>query len=112
MRYQGNSVQRVREIFAPGEFGFNTIMGGCLALTHPERFTNAWELDISCPGDRFNPFGNNDFSEAPSFTFSAGPDPDVAFSPELEFVTNLKFTTEFVDFSYQGIAPATGYFPF
>ncbi|HEV7423695.1 MAG TPA: hypothetical protein VGO21_00740, partial [Candidatus Paceibacterota bacterium] len=42
MRHRGRSDRRAREVFVRNEFGFDSVMGGAVTLTHPERFVR-WE---------------------------------------------------------------------
>lgn len=71
MRHRGRSTRRARVRFAPDEFGFGSLMGPSVALTHPERFVRSSELDMDLPGDEFSHDGDGDFGGAP-FLFSDG----------------------------------------
>jgi len=52
LRHRGRSVERVRGVFAPDEFGLGVFEIGCMLLTHPGRIDDSDELlDILCVGD-------------------------------------------------------------
>lgn len=70
MRHRGRSVRRAREFIVGNQYGFDGIIGGSIALTHPERFVRWEELDMDCPGAEFKPGGGLEFSRAPIFIFS------------------------------------------
>ncbi len=53
MRHRGCSVRRARALFTKREFGLGSVMGGSIALTHPERFVPE-KLGMDLPGDEFN----------------------------------------------------------
>lgn len=68
MRHRGKSVRRARETFMVNEFGLDSFLGACIALTHPGRFVRSDELDMDLPGDEFSG-GDGVFDEAPCLLF-------------------------------------------
>ena len=77
MRHRGRSTNRALGCCVSNEYGCGSLMGGSIAVTHPERFVCLEELDMDLPGDEFDV-----------------PEPDVRFghSPDLRFSGDrLKF---------------------
>lgn len=72
MRHRGESVRRARVVFAPNEFGLNSLMVGSIVLTHPERLVRWEELDMDCAGDDFAFDVPGRFDGAPYFFFFYG----------------------------------------
>jgi hypothetical protein len=72
MRHRGRSVRRAREVMCANEFGLGAFAVGCMALTHPERYSRWDELDTDCGGDEYTPVAGDDFSGAPVFGFDDG----------------------------------------
>ena len=73
MRHRGRYVQRARQCFLKNEFGLGAFAVGCMALTHPERYSRFEELDTDCAGDNFSMFGSshdNHYDTAPVFRFT------------------------------------------
>jgi hypothetical protein len=72
--HRGRSVQRVRAVYAPHEFGLGSFIVGCMLLSHPERLVQQEQLHINCPGDEYNynPADGWLFNTAPVFRFYAG----------------------------------------
>jgi hypothetical protein len=54
MRHRGRSDRRAREVFVRNEFGFDSVMGGAVTLTHPKRFVCWEQLHMDLPGDEFD----------------------------------------------------------
>ena len=69
LRHRGKSIRRARETFAGNEFGLTSVIVGCVALTHPERFQKFDELDPDCSGDEYSPDADGDFSRSLFFYF-------------------------------------------
>lgn len=72
LRHRGRSVRRVREIYAPNEFGLGAFVVGIMLLTHPERLAHYDDLWIDCAGDEFAPDADGEFWSAPIFDFLGG----------------------------------------
>ena len=72
LRHKGRSVRRVREVFAPFEFGLGAFAIGIMMLTHPEREVQWEQLHVDCAGDEFSPVAAGVFSLAPLFLFDDG----------------------------------------
>lgn len=51
INHNGKSVNLVKNNFAEFEFGLGAFQVLCMALTHPERYSEWNELDTGCPGD-------------------------------------------------------------
>jgi hypothetical protein len=69
MRHRGRSVRRARVCFTSNEFGLCPVAVGTIVLTHPERFTNAGELDTDCAGGEWSWCADGVFGRAPRFCF-------------------------------------------
>ena len=69
LRHRGKSIRRAHETFADNEFGLTSVVVGCVALTHPERFQKFDELDPDCSGDEYSPDADGDFSRSLFFYF-------------------------------------------
>ncbi len=68
IRHSGRSVRRVREIYAPVEYG-ETAKNGCtMVLTNPNRLMNYDDLWLDFPGDEFSD-GGRLFDRAPCLRF-------------------------------------------
>ena len=65
MRHRGRSTRRANECFVASEYGLNSLMGGSIAYTHPQRFVRWEELDMDLPGDMFSGGGGGRFGHAP-----------------------------------------------
>ncbi len=96
MRHRGRSVRRAREFIVGNEYGFDSIIVGSIALTHPERFVRWEELDIDCPGAEFKPSDGHEFSGAPIFRFDG---------------VKLWFGANEVVFAYGRCGSASGFLP-
>lgn len=70
--HRGRSVRRVREIYAPNEFGLGAFAIGIMLLTHPERLAHYDDLWIDCAGDELSPNADGDFSMSLNFAFDGG----------------------------------------
>jgi hypothetical protein len=98
MGHRGRSIRRARELIVrnQNQYGFDGIIGGSIALTHPERFVRKEELDIDCPGAEFKPSGEHEFSHTPIFSFHDG---------------KLKFGARRVAFANDYYGSASGFLP-
>lgn len=96
MSHRGCSTRRARERFVGNEYGATSMMGACIALTHPERFVRFEELDMDLPGDEFD-----------------DPVSDVRFdhAPFLFFHGRLRFVAGRVDFAFQLFGSASWFLP-
>jgi hypothetical protein len=73
LRHRGRSTRRAREVFVNGEFGFGSLMGGAVTLTHPERFVRWEQLHMDLPGDEFDDqAADARFDHAPIFHCNDG----------------------------------------
>lgn len=73
LRHRGRSARHTRAIFVQNEFGLGSVMGGSIALTHPERFIRSAELDMDLPGDEFDdPGADVRFGHAPYLGWNDG----------------------------------------
>lgn len=71
-RWQGKSVEEVRENLAENEFGLNSYEVGCLLLSHPALLkSDDDDLWLDCPSDEY-PGAGGDFLVAPRFYFLDG----------------------------------------
>lgn len=69
LRHSGCSVHEARATFSLNEFGLGMFEVGCMLLTHPERLVSYVTLWIDCPGDKYSPEGDGNFSDVPYFGF-------------------------------------------
>ncbi|HCL99731.1 TPA: hypothetical protein DHW59_02220 [candidate division CPR2 bacterium] len=67
MRHRARSVRKAHKLFVANEFGLTSLMGGSIALTHPERFVYDGELDMDCAGDTCWSDTDGPFSGAPFY---------------------------------------------
>ena len=70
-RHRGRSVLRALESFSPYEYGLGAFEVGCMALTHPERFSCEEEVDADCCGDEVALKVGDDYRSAPCFIYRA-----------------------------------------
>jgi hypothetical protein len=96
MGHRGCSTRRARERFVGNEYGGTSIQGGCIALTHPERFVRWEELDMDLPGDEFD---------------DPGSDVRFAHAPCLRFDGELRFGARRVGDAAQGFGSASWFLP-
>ena len=94
--HRGRSVRRVREIYAPNEFGLGAFAIGIMLLTHPERLAHYDDLWIDCAGDEFAPVADGGFWSAPIFHF---------------LDDELKFRTSVVSLAGGGCGSVSGFLP-
>lgn len=71
-KHRGRSVFRARERFAPREFGLGSVVEGCRALTHPERYVRWDQLQTDLAGDEYRRDADGEFSRAPCLYFLGG----------------------------------------
>ena len=95
-RHQEKPVRLAITSFTENEFGLTAFAAGCIALTHPERFQQASDLDITCSGDEYAPYGDGNFSESLFYYFHDD---------------RLKFQTRWLNVSYTGFGPASAFLP-
>ncbi len=106
MRHRGRSVRRVRVVFAPSsfdietrvpiEFGYGSMTGGCVLLTHPARLVDYNDLWMDLSGDRFDdPVSGVRWDLAPYLGFGGG---------------ELVFDTYDVAFAYEYYGSTSGWF--
>lgn len=93
--HRGKSVRRARATFRKNEFGLGAFAEGCMILTHPKRFIRWKQLHTDCSGDEFVPGADGEPTRAPFF----------------DFCGKLKFSTYFVDYTYEYYGSVSGFLP-
>ncbi len=60
LRHSMYGSMRTREMFVDREFGLGVFATGAMLLTHPEREQTEHQLHVSCPGDYYCPYPEED----------------------------------------------------
>jgi hypothetical protein len=94
--HRGRSVRRVREVLLGNEFGLGAFAIGIMLLTHPKRLTHHDDLWIDCAGDEFTPSTDDEFWDAPVFSYLGG---------------ELKFRANDVSYARDNYGSASGFLP-